>query len=57
VELRFYIDPESGEPHIYEHNVVENEVAEILARPLEDRHAGWIREWRWDKLREADTCA
>ncbi len=37
MELRFYMDPESGEPHIYEHNVTEDEVAEVLARPMEDR--------------------
>jgi hypothetical protein len=35
--LRFYIDPETDEPHIYLHNVTEQEVSEVLIRPLEDR--------------------
>ena len=37
MEIRFYIDPESGEPHIYRHDVSETEVQDILTRPLEDR--------------------
>jgi hypothetical protein len=37
VELRFYIDPETGEPHIYGHAVDEAEVEEVLVRPWEDR--------------------
>ncbi|MEP7009696.1 MAG: DUF4258 domain-containing protein [Acidobacteriota bacterium] len=37
VELRFFIDPESGEPHIYDHEVDESEVEDILHRPGEDR--------------------
>jgi len=37
VELRFYIDPETGAPHIHRHGVEETEVEEILDRPWEDR--------------------
>ncbi|HLG13957.1 MAG TPA: DUF4258 domain-containing protein [Blastocatellia bacterium] len=37
MNIRFYIDPETGLPHIYEHNVDELEVEEVLARPGEDR--------------------
>lgn len=36
-KIRFYIDPETDLPHIYNHNVFENEVEEILASPSEDR--------------------
>lgn len=36
--LRFYRDPATGEPHIYNHGVTEEEVAEVLRRPEEDRH-------------------
>jgi Domain of unknown function (DUF4258) len=36
VEIRYYIDPETGEPHIYEHDVDEDEVEDILAYPGED---------------------
>jgi hypothetical protein len=32
--VRYYIDPETGWPHIYDHSVTEEEV---LARPGEDR--------------------
>jgi hypothetical protein len=37
VNVRFYIDPETDDPLIYIHDVDENEVAEVLARPQEDR--------------------
>ena len=34
---RFYIDPTTEQPHIYGHGVVEDEVEDVLARPMEDR--------------------
>lgn len=37
MEIRFYLDPETGQPHIYRHGVNEVEVEQVLARPLEDR--------------------
>jgi hypothetical protein len=37
VELRFFIDPSTGLPHIYNHSVSEAEVEDVLARPIEDR--------------------
>jgi hypothetical protein len=37
VELRFFIDSRTGQPHIYRHSVTELEVEEVLARPSEDR--------------------
>jgi hypothetical protein len=36
VTVRFYIDPATGQPHIYGHSVVEDEVEDVLARPMED---------------------
>lgn len=36
-KFRYYFDPETGLPHIYNHNVSEDEVEEVLARPGEDR--------------------
>jgi hypothetical protein len=36
VEIRFYVDPETGEPHIYRHAVSEDEVEEVLRYPGED---------------------
>jgi len=37
MELRFYKDPVTAEPHIDRHGVSELEVEEVLSRPLEDR--------------------
>ena len=37
MQLRFYIDPETGAPHIYRHHVSESEVEEVLAGAGEDR--------------------
>lgn len=37
MNVRYYVDPETGEPHIYNHDVSESEVEEILERPGEDR--------------------
>jgi Domain of unknown function (DUF4258) len=37
VNIRFYIDPETGSPHIYNHDVDEEEVEDILKSPGEDR--------------------
>ena len=37
MNLRFYIDPATDEPHIYNHDVAEDEVSDILERPGEDR--------------------
>lgn len=37
MRLRYYLDPATSESHIYRHNVQENEVEEVLAKPIEDR--------------------
>lgn len=37
MNIRFYIDPGSGLPHIYKHGVEEEEVEEVLENPGEDR--------------------
>ena len=37
MNIRFYIDPETGLPHIYRHEVDESEVEDVLSRPGEDR--------------------
>lgn len=34
--IRFHIDPTTGLPHIYEHDISEHEVEAILGRPLQD---------------------
>ncbi len=37
MNIRFYLDPETGKPHIARHGVVDTEVEEVLLRPGEDR--------------------
>ena len=37
MDIRFYIDPETESPHIYKHNVDEEEVEDVLANAGEDR--------------------
>jgi hypothetical protein len=36
MEIRFYSDPESGQPHIYGHGVTEDEVREVMRAPGDD---------------------
>ena len=36
MDIRFYIDPETGLPHIYEHEVDKSEVEDVLRSPVED---------------------
>ncbi len=37
MHIRFYIDRETGLPHIFSHGVEESEVEDVLASPSEDR--------------------
>ena len=37
MKIRLYIDPETRLPHIYNHNVRENEIEDVLRKPGEDR--------------------
>lgn len=37
MNVRFYIDPATDAPHIYNHQVDEDEVEEVLCNPGEDR--------------------
>ena len=37
MKVRFYLDPETGEPHIHGHGVTEEEVEDVLNSPGEDR--------------------
>jgi hypothetical protein len=39
VEIRFYVDPATGLPHIYNHDVDEAEVETVLGNSDEDRPA------------------
>ena len=36
MEVRFYINPETDEPHIYDHGIMEEEVLQVLRGPGED---------------------
>ena len=37
MKIRFYIDPGTDLPHIYNHDVRESEVEDVLQKPGEDR--------------------
>lgn len=37
MNIRFYIDPETGVSHIHNHGVEEDEVEDVLGNPDEDR--------------------
>jgi len=37
MRIRYYIDPDTGQPHIYQHAVRESEVEAVMRRPGEDR--------------------
>lgn len=37
VNFRFHLDPATGQPHIWNHDVTEEEVEEVLENPGEDR--------------------
>ena len=37
MELRFFEDADTGEPHIDNHDVTEGEVHQVLSHPIEDR--------------------
>jgi len=34
--IRFYHDPETGDPHIFDHGITEEEVRQVLLHPGED---------------------
>jgi len=36
MNCRFYLDPDTGQPHIYGHGVTEDEVREVFRRPGEE---------------------
>lgn len=36
MDIRFYIDPGTGQPHLQRHGVSEAEALQVLAAPLED---------------------
>ena len=57
MEIRYYRDPESGLPHIYDHGVTEAEIEWILARPGADEPcSGGSRQRRSDGKREVSAC-
>ena len=37
MDIRYYIDPDTGGPHVYAHGVTEAEVEDIVRDPLERR--------------------
>jgi hypothetical protein len=43
MNIRFYLDPTTGQPHILEHGVDEKEVQDVLKTPGEDRPGRYLR--------------
>ncbi len=37
MKIRYYYDPETGQPHIFNHHVNKDEVKDVLLKPGEDR--------------------
>jgi hypothetical protein len=37
MNIRYYVDPATGMPHIHNHRISESEVEDVLTRPGEDR--------------------
>jgi hypothetical protein len=37
MKVRFYVDPETDDPHIHKHGIDEEEVIDVLSSPGEDR--------------------
>lgn len=52
MDIRFYLDRETGEPHIYGHGVTEREVREVLRGPGEDLPAA-----RGSRMKLGQTAA
>lgn len=52
MDIRYFIDPETGLPHLYRHGVTEEDVEDDLRRPIEDRPG---REGSRVALGQADT--
>ncbi len=36
MDIRYHIDPDSGDPHIYDHNITESEVEQVMRGAGED---------------------
>lgn len=68
MRFRFYLNPETGEPHILDHGVSERDVEDVLDDPIENRigedgvfvatgktrGGRWLRViYRWDLKNEA----
>ena len=56
MELRFWLDAETGLPHIYDHGVTEEEVRQILGRPTRIFPAAIGLESGWARQQQAAIC-
>ncbi len=55
MDLRFWDDPETGQPHIYGHDVTEQEVHEVMARRGVDYPEGKMLAFGWAKRQRVAT--
>jgi hypothetical protein len=44
MEIRFYIDPETDQAHIYDHGVSETEVRQVMMKMKQESPPGWNEE-------------
>ena len=51
MEIRFHIDPETDQPHVFEHGVTEEEVRQVLVRGGDD-----FRSRRGSRIRFGQTA-
>lgn len=57
MEVRYYRDPETGLPHIYEHGWPKQKPNGSLPTPARMKFAPAVRGRHWVRRRADDTCA
>jgi hypothetical protein len=57
MRIRFYIDPDTGLPHIAAHDVDEAEAADVVRKPLEEIAGRAGSVIAVGRRAQADTCA
>ena len=57
MDIRYYLDPDTQQPHIYGHGVTEAEVEHVLRKPGEDLPGKRDTRMKlgWDKLMRGVT--
>jgi hypothetical protein len=56
MRIRFYVDPETGTPHIHNHDVDEEEVADVCRARVRIAWDAPDRAWQSGEPAAVDTC-